>query len=484
MTSQTTALSIGSISANDYESPEKAPSLRNFRAWLKFRWVPVVLTIIALVTMGTTVAGHSRAMSPIDEWVYLDYLQKVPTQGMVFRGEEMTQEALGYMACDGQALQGRISDLTCDGSYDRQQFPYTGITSADAYTPLFFVPTSLIGYAAHFVTGIDIVAAWRWATSLWLVAGLLMFVALLRLFSVPNLVQFALGLLIIGAPFSYWTYSYVSTDAPSLLMGGLLLYLAVRYLRGEIRPWPLLLASVAAVALKFPFILGVMLVSLLFVIEWIIRARDESGAQRRVWRTMLQRKNLVLPMWGIIYVVSSSLFVLVWLRVVSLLAVSSELPTQGIGVKVTIFEVLWLMFSFGPTSLTHRLSTPDASGFDTIPVPSLAVIPLGWILISGILAAFWGLTRASMNRALVIAIAISVVALGIVLAIAIGITQGFYFTLGPRYAAILSIGLLLMVALQMRNKWATWIIIGYASCLALSMPVASFIVTSLEWAHG
>ena len=41
-----------------------------------------------------------------------------------------------------------------------------------------------------------------------------------------------------------------------------------------------------------------------------------------------------------------------------------------------------------------------------------------------------------------------------------------------------------MVALQIRNKWATWIIIGYGGCLALSMPVASYIVTSLEWAHG
>jgi hypothetical protein len=484
MTTQKTVLNPGSISATDYPPAEKAPSLRNFGAWLKFRWVPVVLTIIALVTMGTTVAGHSRAMSPIDEWVYLDYLQKVPTQVMVHRGEEMTQEALGYMACDGQALQGRISYLECDGSYDRQQFPYTGITSADAYTPLFFIPTSLIGYAAHFVTGIDIVAAWRWATSLWLVAGLLMFVALLRLFRVPNLVQFALGLLIIGAPFSYWTYSYVSTDAPALLMGGMLLYFGIRYLRGEMRPWPLLVASVAAVALKFPFILGVMLVSLLFLVEWIIRARDEAREKRRVWRTMFQRKNLVLPMWGVINVGASTLFAFLWLRVVNLLAVSDEVAAQAINVKVTIFEALRLMMSFGPTSLMHRLSTPDATGFDTIPVPTMATAPLGWILIAGILSAFWGLTRTSKNRALVITIAIATVAFGIILAVVIRYTQGFYFTLGARYAAILSIGLLLMVALQIRNKWATWIIIAYAACLALSMPVASFVVTSMEWAHG
>ena len=58
--------------SSNFGDVEKAPSLRNFRAWLKFRWVPVVLTIIALLTMGTTIAGHSKAMSPIDEWVYLD----------------------------------------------------------------------------------------------------------------------------------------------------------------------------------------------------------------------------------------------------------------------------------------------------------------------------------------------------------------------------------------------------------------------------
>jgi hypothetical protein len=484
MTSQTTALSIGSISANDYPRPEPAPSLRNFRAWLKFRWVPVILTIIALLSMGATVAGHSRAMSPIDEWVYLDYLQKVPTQGMVFKGEEMTQEALSYMACHGQALQGRIWDLECDSSHDRMDFPYTGITSADAYTPLFFIPTSLIGYAAHFVTGIDIVAAWRWATSLWLVAGLLMFVALLRLFRVPNLVQFALGLLLIGSPFSYWTFSYVSTDAPALLMGGMLLYFAIMHLRGQMPAWPILLASVAAVALKFPFILGVMLVSLLFVIEWIIRARDSAGPQKRVWRTMFQRKNLVLPMWGVVFVGAGALFAFLWLRLVSLLAVSAERAAQGVDVDVTIYEVMRLMTSFAPLSLLHRLGTPEVGGFDAIPVPSFALVPLGWILIAGILTAFWGLTRTSKNRALVLAIAISVVSFGIILAVAVRFTQGLYFTLGARYAAILSIGLLLMVALQIRNKWATWIIIGYGSCLVLAMPVASFIVTSMEWAHG
>jgi hypothetical protein len=484
MTVQKTTLTAGSFGATDDARPEPAPSLRDFQAWLKFRWVPVVLTIIALVSMGATVAGHSRAMSPIDEWVYLDYLQKVPTQGMVFRGEIMTQEALSYMACDGQALQGRISYLECDGSYDRMQFPYTGISSADSYTPLYFIPTSLIGYAAHFVTGIDIVAAWRWANSLWLVAGLLMFVALLRLFRVPNLVQFALGLLIIGAPFSYWTYSYVSTDAPSLLMGGLMLYLAIRFLRGEMRPWVLLVASLVAVALKLPFILGVMLVSLLFVVEWIIRARDASGAQRRVWRTMFQRKNLVLPMWGVINVAAAAVFSVVWLRIVQLLAVSSEVAVQGIGAKVTIFEGMRLLTSFSPNSLLHRLSTPDPTGFDSVPVPSVALIPLGWILISGILSAFWGLTRKSDNRALIITISMSTVAFGIILAAVIRLTQGFYFTLGSRYAAILSIGLLLIVALQIRNKWATWIIIGYGACLVVAMPIASFALTSMEWAKG
>ena len=481
MTPKTPSVTVSNLGQVDLE---KAPPLRNFRAWLKFRWVPVVLTIIALITMGTTISGHSKAMSPIDEWVYLDYLQKVPTQIMVHRGEIMTQEALGYLACDGQALQGRISYLKCDGAYDRMQFPYTGISSADSYTPLYFIPTSLIGYAAHFVTGIDIVASWRWADSLWLVAGLLMFLALLRLFKVPNLVQFAMGMLIIGSPFSYWTYSYVSTDAPALLMGGMLLYFAIKYLRGEMRAWPTLVDSVAAVALKFPFVMGVMLVSLLFVVEWIIRARDAAGAQRRVWRTMFQRKNLVLPMWGVINIAAATLFAFVWLRLVTLLAVSTEVAAQGINYRFTIFEAMRLIVSFGPTSLLHKLSTPDAGGFDAIPVPALAAAPLGWILIAGILSAFWGLTRKSENRALTISIAIATVTFGIILAAVIRLTQGFYFQLGSRYVAILSIGLLLMVALQIRNKWATWIIIGYGGCLALSMPVASYIVTSLEWAHG
>ena len=477
MTSRTSELASPAV---DRDEVEKAPPLRSFRAWLKFRWVPVVLTIIALVTMGTTVAGHSRAMSPIDEWVYLDYLQKVPTQGMVFEGEPLTQEALGYMACYGQVFFGRDKGLECDGSYDRMQFPQEGTTSAQIYTPIYFAPTSFVGYAIHFATGIDLIMAWRLASSQWLVAGLLAFLMVLRLFKVPNLVQFMSGILIMGAPFSYMMYSYVSTDAPALLCGSLLVYFGVRFLRGKSPGWLLVLVAAISGATKGTFVLGVALGALILLVEWIIRAVDGTRLKREnggFLRQLFTRPNTRLPFWALAMLVATAFVEMAWIKLIDILAFAPGV-NLGTDKELTVVELLRQSTSFVFGVLETRFAVNGPFGLDGVPLPTFAAAPYGWILIAGILGGFWALKRNSESRSLIIGATIAVLTFGPLLALIIAYSTESYFSLPSRYAAILIPVLMLIVAIQIRNKWATWLLLSFGLITLACQPISSFLVTA------
>lgn len=477
MTPKTPSLTISS----SVETPlETAPPLRNFRAWLKFRWVPVVLTIIALLTMGTTIAGHSKAMSPIDEWVYLDYLQKVPTQGIVHLGEPLSQESLGYMACYGQVFFGRDKGLECDGDYNRMQFPLLGTTSAQIYTPIYFAPTSFVGYAIHYVTGVDLIMAWRLASSLWLVAGILAFLMVLRLFRVPNVVQLMSGILLISAPFSYMIYSYVSTDAPALLCGSLLVYFGVRFIRGQSRGWPLVVVAAITAATKGTFVLGVALVALMLLVEWIVRAVDAARERlegRRFLKQLFTPAQRQFPLWAMAMLVAAALVEFLWIKLIAVLAYAPGVD-QGTASDLTVVELLRQSTSFVFPVMSTHFVVNGPMGLDAVPVPTFLATPYSWILVAGLLGGFWALSRKSANRSLMIASGIAVVTFGPLLALLIKYSTGYYFPFGARYAAVLIPALLLIAVIQIRNKWATWIIMGFASIVLVCLPISSFLVTA------
>ena len=106
-------------------------------------WVPAVLVLAAIGVSGTVTALHTEEMSPIDEWVYLDYLNKFPSQGIVHRGEDIGLDALEQMACHGVKVYGPMGP-PCGSNYEDRirEVPYLGQTSADLYTPV-YIPRSI-----------------------------------------------------------------------------------------------------------------------------------------------------------------------------------------------------------------------------------------------------------------------------------------------------------------------------------------------------
>ncbi|UOE44505.1 hypothetical protein [Agromyces larvae] len=454
------------------------------RSWLGRFWVPLALVLVAVGYSSAVTIQHSDAMSPIDEWVYLDYLDKLPTQGVLTPGEEIGPEGLDRMACDGVFPYGPMG-AACGSSYaDVSTFPFGGITSADPYTPFYFGVTRVVGDAIHFVSGVDQLTAWRLTGSLWLAASVLLLWLLLRQWRVSSTAALGLGLAFIASPFAWWTYTYVSTDAPSFLAGAALLFVTTRFVRGTGSLWWIPAIAVLATIFKVTNLLAVGLSALYLVIHglitvWNRRKQRVSGAEGLAEfggspaegpapARRLRREWLVLIVAAATSV-AAILTQFVWLRIHASLRPEGAAGSSG-GNPLGVQELLGQMANFLPGTITSNVNIAGSTGY-ALPIPGFAVTPLSWLTIAGVIGAFWALRGVTPRSPLVIAIAISSVVFAPALALALYVTTGSYFTLPPRYGASILAGFLLAAGLVIRNRWASWILVGYGVALLGAMSV-------------
>jgi hypothetical protein len=68
-----------------------------------------VLFFASLALVGTQVS-QSEPFSPIDEYVYFDYVAKVPSQILVVSGEMTGPEAREEISCRGVMIYGTYGD--------------------------------------------------------------------------------------------------------------------------------------------------------------------------------------------------------------------------------------------------------------------------------------------------------------------------------------------------------------------------------------
>lgn len=430
-----------------------------FPRWARLFWVPIVLVVAALSVSGTIAVQHTDAMSPVDEWVYIDYLEKLPTEGIVVQGEEIGIEALERMACDGVTPFGTMGAACGDDYSDVSAFPYAGITSADAYTPVYFVITRVVGDAISAVTGVDELTGWRLTGPLWLAVTMFVFWLLMRRHQVPQLVTLGLGLLFVASPFSWWTYSYVSTDAPSFLFGALLLLLGQRYLSGEGSGWWLPLVSTIAIVFKITNILAVCLVALILLVQWLIDSRSTNWTGLNTRRPALpDRSHFAVLGFAVLSLTVAMGAQLGWLAIRASLSLGVHVD-QGIGQVLTKSELMSQTINFLPGTLVANVNVP---GGWALPLPAFVTAPISWVCIAGVIGAFWTLTRKSEHSALIVSVTVASVFFAPLLALALTVATGSYFPLPPRYGAPILAGFLLVTGLIVKNRSAAWILIAFS----------------------
>ena len=115
-----------------------------------------------------------------------------------------------------------------------------------------------------------------------------------------------------------------------------------------------------------------------------------------------------------------------------------------------------------------------SGGSSALPMYGWALAPLSWLCVVGVLGAFFALRMRTRLAPLVVSTAIASVLFAPMLAVVVKITTGSYFPLPARYGAVLLVAFLLMAAIQLKNRWASWIVLGYSVALGVAMVALTY----------
>lgn len=247
---------------------------------LSLWWVPYV--VLAVFAGGYTVHAQVEMAGPyshFDEYQYYDYLEKLPSQGFVKQGEKVGEEARRVASCEGYLFFGQIG-VACDAPQEPDSaFLVDGYNSADIYTPAYFAPTWVMAQPFTWF-GMDLLDAGRAVGGIWLFLGLAAIFALQRRLGVDPRVALGVTLIVLALPATYWATQFISTDAPTYLIIGLLGLVGVRFASGRGRLWELPAMSAVAVAFKINNLggIGMVLLALLIFVVWGRRSRPTEVA--------------------------------------------------------------------------------------------------------------------------------------------------------------------------------------------------------------
>ena len=327
--------------------------------------------------VATDIPDHP-SLSKYDEWVYLDYVDKVGRLDIPQRGEFIDREALAVSSCRGVFVWGPMGS-SCGGPYTSAEYPMAGVTSADIHPPTYFAANAAIARSVRIVglSG-DILTSNRMVGALWLFLGLGLLVMLAMDLGAPLWSAVGAAGVIAALPIIRDTNSYITPDALNVAIGAAVLLTAVRYARGVWPWWALVAIGALAGAIKTQN--GLAVGAAAVFLTWC--AVSSHGAKGRVTRQM----------WGAAGMVGGFLVTQVgWLVVRSLIAVGDR-PDQGVAVPLT-FDLM----TKESMAFVLRLGLGELT-----PVPTFAVLSTA-VLIAGCIGALfyrrvadeaWGMAAA------------------------------------------------------------------------------------------
>ncbi len=337
-------------------------------AWLDARrgltWALTVallalVAIIAVVPPATSPAG----ISPIDEYVYTDAVDKADRGELTNTGDMTDEYSRQVMVCRG------VTGLTpasraCGADQPDASLPLGGFTSADVHPPTYFFLTAWVAKVVRAV-GLtdDLLISARLVGVLWLTLGLLAVVALGRAWGAGWLLPVLTAVAIGTSPLLVSVSAFISPDALGLLVGALSLLAITYWMRERLPTAVLVLAAVLPAFVKVPFVLAPLFGAVLLLVAGVI--------QQIPWRRALTG--------AVVLVAGAGAGSILWQELRGLLAVAVPIPhPDGPPASLKIF-----FQSFG----YYMQSIPTTTGAP-FPVPALlavGILPLAWLLISAAL---------------------------------------------------------------------------------------------------
>lgn len=425
------------------------PALR--RPWWRTRiaeWIGVaaLITLLSFLVVGEHIAKQPL-LSPVDEPVYIDYVLKVPEQGIVRQGEDLGDETRGALSCRGVFWFGQFAPQTCatgDHSED-DLYPYRGLTSADAYTPIYPALTWVGMQLFEFAGVDDWISAMRWTGVLWLIPGLLVLYAALRRLNFRPLTAIAPPLVLLGSLPVLWSHTFVSTDATAILAGSLMLWCTARLLTTGRGVWLFTLCAVLVTLTKFQNIAAVG--AAVLVLAWYAwrGAREPDAGPFRA-RAFLTQPLVLSILSSVVAVVVAQA---VWVVVRASLAVGPS-PDQGVGEPLTASRLVLESVGFF-TEIGDGVSSAEVPRLGEWAMVLSAV--LGVLVVVGTLGAALAPGLDERSRTFGTATTLMMVTLGPALIAVTMLISGDFFRLPGRYAlSLLPFAFVGVVAL-LRNRW-------------------------------
>ncbi|MDY7542786.1 hypothetical protein [Cryobacterium sp. 5B3] len=424
-------------------------------------FIVLILVSFGFVTVHATAHGP---ISPFDEYVYLDYLAKVPTEGLVRSGEETGDVARNAISCRGVLNYGAYGEGCNTGTHqDDKKYPYNGGTGADIYTPLYFAATWV---AAQPLTwfGVDLLDSGRLVGGLWLALGLSLTYALLRLLRVDKAIALGLSLSLIATPVVLWATTYLSTDAPTLAVAAAVGCVAVLVARRRIHvAW---LPAISAVAVLFKVQnLAAVGAAVVGVVAWTFMEahRSERGGSRHpvVVRSLVDRRTIA----AVVALIAGVGAQAAWLvfRVLATPANAKSAVVDSVRQPLSLTSLVTEAFRF-----LRSIGSTDA-------VANVLGVLTGNLLTILVIAALIGIlidwrSRPVAHTSVALAVLLAALAMGPALSLAVRASVGFYFPLPARYGLVLVPGFLAALGLYFYrfSRFGRSVVLGLGSLAALA----------------
>ena len=368
---------------------------------------------------------------------------KVMEQGVVRHGEEVGDFARQELGCRGLRILLPLPDDRCTNAEsilsDDSRFPMAGMTSADIYTPLYFAVTRVLAQPLLWTGLVDSpTQAGRLVGTLWLAAAALVFFFALRRLRLSEWAAAGITLLIVGSLPAYWFTTYLSTDAPTMLVGAALLLLGIRFVQGEASGWWLVAAAPVAIWLKFQNFAAIGAVSIVLLVLAIFQMFTSPRGQRL--RTLIRDRRALV---AVSMVAAGLLAQIVWVVIRDAISLGVS-PVQDTAQDLTLDTMIGLTFKFLSSS---GLGVGAPVGTAIVVSGIAQLVSFAGVL--GLAATARPGTRAS---ALAYGTLLMALLLGPLLAVVILLSTGEYFALPERYGLSLYPLFIACAALLVRER--------------------------------
>ena len=309
----------------------------------------LLLTTTATAALVSYQVSHSRSLSPVDEFTYVDYLAKVDTGHLIIgRGEHLGLYASNAIACRGILPFVAPRPSICDR---RTGYLYPVRNTADIDPPTYYLLTD-VGARALIALGVthDLVDAGRLVEIFWGGAALAAVFWLCLLLGASRTTS-ALVCAIAWATAGLWSpWTQITPHAADLLIGALVSVAVLLWVRRRAPGWLLLLAGAVPVMVKASnvTVIAAVLVFLLALALWP-GAGTAAGPRRR-----RSRRELLLGAATILGGLAAATLAWLLLRAHYSLSTVNDFPEFN----VTRFRWKWLLDSVGTFAESFQNLSP------------------------------------------------------------------------------------------------------------------------------